>query len=228
MAAAVALAEAGARVTLVARSSADIEGVVRKLRERGRDARAMQLDVTDSEAGRDFIATHGPFQILVNNAGMNHPALLVDSTDPDIDLALTLNVKAAMFIAREVVRGLIARGLTGSIIQVSSQMGHVGGPKRTVYCATKHALEGMTKALAWEIGRHGIRVNSLCPTFIETEMTRSMLDEPEFREYVLSNNALGRIGTLADIMGAVVFLSSDAAGLVTGSALKVDGGWTAR
>jgi len=228
MAAAVALAEAGAEVTLVARSGAEIEFVAKALRERGHAAHAVLLDVTKSTAVREVVAVRGPFQILVNNVGTNRPALLVDTSDTDIDAVLAFNVKAAMYVTREVVRGLIASGLPGSIIQMSSQMGHVGGPKRVVYCATKHAMEGMTKALAWELGRHGIRVNSLCPTFIETEMTRPMLEEPEFREFALSNNALGRLGALEDIMGAVVFLASDAAGLVTGSALMVDGGWTAR
>lgn len=227
MAAAVALAEAGARVTLAARSIGEIESVAAMLRKRGREAQAIQLDVTNSNAGRDFIAAHGPFRILVNNAGGNRPALLADTPDADIDHILSLNVKATMLIAREVIRGLVSHGLPGSIIQMSSQMGHVGGPKRTVYCATKHAVEGMTKALAWEVGRHGIRVNSVCPTFIETEMTKPMLDDVEFRDYVLSHNALGRLGRLEDIMGAIVFLASDAAALVTGSALMVDGGWTA-
>jgi NAD(P)-dependent dehydrogenase (short-subunit alcohol dehydrogenase family) len=227
MAAAVALAEAGARVTLVARSVGEIESVAAHLQKRGHDARAIQLDVTDSDAGRDFITNYGPFQILVNNAGGNRPALLTDTPDADIDYMLSLNVKSAMLIAREVVRGLVTHRLPGSIIQMSSQMGHVGGPKRTVYCATKHAIEGMTKALAWEVGAHGIRVNSICPTFIETEMTKPMLDDAAFRDYVLSHNALGRLGRLEDIMGAVVFLASDAAELVTGSALMVDAGWTA-
>jgi NAD(P)-dependent dehydrogenase (short-subunit alcohol dehydrogenase family) len=227
MAAAVALANAGAKVTLVARARGEIESVAAILRKCGRDARAIQLDVTDSESGREFIAAHGPFQILVNNAGANRPGLLTDTPDTDIDHMLSLNVKAAMLIAREVVRGLVTHRLPGSIIQMSSQMGHVGGPKRTVYCATKHALEGMTKALAWEVGRHGIRVNSICPTFIETDLTKPMLEDVEFRDYVISHNALGRLGRLEDIMGAIVFLASDASALVTGSALMVDGGWTA-
>ena len=139
-----------------------------------------------------------------------------------------LNLKAAFYLAREVARGLISAGLPGSLIQISSQMGHVGGPKRTVYCATKHAVEGMTRALAWELGPHQIRANTLCPTFIETAMTRPALADPAFRQFVQSRIALGRLGQIEDIMGAVVFLASDAAALVTGSALMVDGGWTAQ
>jgi NAD(P)-dependent dehydrogenase (short-subunit alcohol dehydrogenase family) len=114
----------------------------------------------------------------------------------------------------------------GSIINISSQMGHVGAAKRAVYCATKHALEGMTKAMAAELGPHGIRVNTICPTFIETPMTRPFLQEETFRSWVLARIKLGRLGTPEDVMGAVVFLASDASALMTGSALMLDGGWT--
>lgn len=227
MAAAVALAEAGAEVVLVARSRDETESVAQALREDGLVARAASLDVTDSAAVTHFVAETGPYQILVNNAGTNRPALLTQTPDADIDLMLSLNVKAALTVAREVVRGLVAAGLPGSIVQMSSQMGHVGAEKRSVYCATKHALEGMTKALACEVGRHGIRVNTVCPTFITTPMTRSQLEQPQFREQVLSKIALGRLGELTDVMGPVVFLASDAAALVTGASLLVDGGWTA-
>jgi len=227
MACAVALAEAGARVTLVARTATEIETVAEALRTKGLQAKAQTLDVTDSGAVSRFVTDHGPFQILVNNAGINRPALLTDTPDRDIEDILTLNVKAALFVAREIARSLQAACLPGSIIQISSQMGHVGAAKRTVYCASKHAVEGMSKALALELGPDGIRVNTLCPTFILTEMTRPMLAEPAFRDQVVSKIALGRVGELTDVMGAVVFLASDASALVTGSALMVDGGWTA-
>jgi len=147
--------------------------------------------------------------------------------DADYDAVMDLNVKATMVVTREVARGLIAAGKPGSIITISSQMGHVGGPKRVLYCATKHAVEGMTKSLAWELGPHNIRANTLCPTFIETAMTEQMFSDMDFRRYVESRIALGRIGKLEDIMGSIVFLASDAASMVTGSALMVDGGWTA-
>jgi NAD(P)-dependent dehydrogenase (short-subunit alcohol dehydrogenase family) len=127
-----------------------------------------------------------------------------------------------------VVRSLLAAARPGAVINISSQMGHVGGPQRTLYCASKHAVEGMTKALAWEVGAQGIRVNSLCPTFIETEFTAPMFRDPAFRAFAESGTALGRIGRIEEVMGGVVFLASDAASLVTGSALMVDGGWTAR
>jgi NAD(P)-dependent dehydrogenase (short-subunit alcohol dehydrogenase family) len=148
-------------------------------------------------------------------------------TESDYDEIMGLNVKAAYFTAQTVTRSMIDADVRGSIINVSSQMGHVGAQGRTVYCASKHAIEGFTRALAWEVGEHGIRVNTLCPTFIETPMTRPMLTDTEFMKRVLSKIVLGRVGTVEDIMGAVVYLASDASQLVTGSALLVDGGWTA-
>ncbi len=227
MAATAALAQAGAAVTLVARSRDEIETVAAALRAGGHKAEALVLDVTDAGAVRSALASREPFDILVNNAGTNRPALMQDVSEADYDAVMAINVKAAFFVAREVARGLLQAGLPGSIIQISSQMGHVGGPRRTVYCASKHALEGMTKALAWELGPHGIRVNTLCPTFIETAMTSTPLCEPSFRGEVLAKIALARMGRLEDVMGPVVFLASDASALMTGSALMVDGGWTA-
>lgn len=227
LAAAHALAQAGAEVVLAARSGDALACACQAIREGGGTAQAWCVDVTDPAAVREGIARQGPFPILVNSAGTNRPARLIDTRDEDLEAMFALNVKAAFYVAREVVRGLQAANLAGSLINISSQMGHVGGPLRTVYSATKHAVEGMTKALAWEVGGTNIRVNTICPTFIETEMTRPMLQDPAFREYVTSRIALKRLGSLEDVMGAVVFLASDAAAMVTGSALMVDGGWTA-
>jgi NAD(P)-dependent dehydrogenase (short-subunit alcohol dehydrogenase family) len=227
-AAAAALAQAGAEVTLAARSVDELHALSAALRAEGAVAHVLPLDVTDAQAVRREVAARGPFQVLVNSAGANRPSTLADMADADLDRVLDLNVKAAFYLAREVAGGLQAAGLPGSLITISSQMGHVGGPRRTLYCATKHAVEGLTKALAWELGPHGIRVNTLCPTFIETAMTRPMLADDGFRRFVESRIALGRIGTVEDVMGAVVFLASDASALVTGSALMVDGGWTAQ
>jgi NAD(P)-dependent dehydrogenase (short-subunit alcohol dehydrogenase family) len=226
-AAALALADAGAAVTLAARSVPELQAVADEIAARGGRSRVLPLDVTDSAAVAHTLAAAGPFEILVHSAGTNRPALLTDTPDADIDAVLELNVRSALLVTREVARGLIAAGRGGSLILVSSQMGHVGGPKRSVYCASKHALEGMAKALAWEFGSQGIRVNTLCPTFIETAMTAPMLADPAFRSMVQSKIALGRVGRLDEVMGAVVFLASDAASLVTGSALMLDGGWTA-
>ena len=222
-----ALAEYGADVVLAARSGDQVEAVAEAIRERGQKAESFSLDVTDTAKVNEEIAARGPFQILVNNAGMNRPTPLVDVTEEDYDTVTDTNVRSAVFVARAVVKGLLAAGLPGSIINISSQMGHVGGPNRPVYCATKHAIEGLTKAMACELGEHGIRVNTICPTFVETPMTAKALDDPSFRQMAIEKIALGRIGQIEDVMGAVVYLASDASSLVTGSALMVDGGWTA-
>lgn len=227
LAMAAALAEAGADVTLAARTAGEIEAGAEALRQRGDRAAALTLDVTDSVGAGAAVAENGPYQILVNNAGMNRLADFLEVSEADYDAVSDLNVKSAIFMAQTVAKGLVAADLPGSIINVSSQMGHVAGPKRTVYCTTKHALEGATKAMAWELGKHGIRANTLCPTFIETPMTAAMLADPDFRSFAIGNIALGRLGTVEDVMGAVVFLASDASAMVTGSALMVDGGWTA-
>ena len=235
LAAAAALVQAGAHVVIAARSEAELQSATAALRAAqvsgDQLVQGCRIDVTDARAVADMVAQQAqtqPFDILVNNAGMNRPGLLSELQDADLDAVLAVNLKAAFYVSREVVKALLVAGKGGSIINLSSQMGHVGGPRRTLYCASKHALEGLTKALAWEVGRQGIRVNSLCPTYIETDLTAQMLQDAEFRAFAENGTALGRIGRVEEIMGAVVFLASDAASLVTGSALMVDGGWTAR
>ena len=227
LAAAAALAEAGADVLLAARTKSEIDEVSSAIRDAGGLARACVLDVTSRDDVEKAVASHGPFDVLVNNAGTNRPALALDVTESDYDDVMRLNVKAAYFTAQAVAGSMIDSKIPGSIINVSSQLGHVGAQTRTVYSASKHAVEGFTRSLAWEVGQYGIRVNTLCPTFIETPMTRPMLSDPDFMKWVLSKIALGRVGQMEDIMGAVVYLASDASRLVTGSALLVDGGWTA-
>jgi NAD(P)-dependent dehydrogenase (short-subunit alcohol dehydrogenase family) len=222
-----ALAEAGAEVTVVARTATEIEEVADQITERGDKAQALVLDVTDTAQVSNEVSKRGPFQILVNNAGTNRPADLLSITEADYDLVTDLNVRSTIFLTQAVARGLIDAGLPGSIINMSSTMGHVGGPKRTVYCATKHAVEGATKAIAWELGQHQIRINTICPTFVETPMTKPMLADQDFCDFVTSNIALGRLGQVEDVMGAALYLASDASSLVTGSALMIDGGWTA-
>lgn len=227
LAAAVALAQAGAAVTLVARSESELKSVCAEMQAEGAKCDYLVLDVTDSQAVNKQLGARGPFQILVNNAGMNRPKPLVELEDEDIDAVLNLNVKAAFYVTRVVSKGLLAACLPGSIINISSQMGLVGSPRRTLYCASKHAVEGMTKALAWELGHANIRVNTICPTFIETAMTANMFADANFRDWVTSKIALGRVGQVEEIMGAIVFLASDASSLMTGSALMLDGGWSA-
>ena len=227
LAAAVALARAGAHVTLAARRRAELEQACAALRAEQLACDYTVLDVTRSADVDAALAAGAPYDILVNNAGMNRPALLIDQEDADIDAVLELNVKAALYASRAAARRLVAEKRPGSIINISSQMGHVGSPRRVLYCASKHAVEGMTKALAWELGAQGIRVNSVCPTFIDTPMTRPMFEQPGFRQWVCDRIALGRVGRMDEIMGAVVFLASDASSLMTGSALMLDGGWSA-
>ena len=173
------------------------------------------------------MAREAPFDVLVNNAGTNRPRPFLDVTEDDYDVIATLNQRAAFFVAQAVAQRMVAGGVRGSIIHVSSQMGHVGGARRSVYCMTKHGIEGLTKAMAIDLAPHGIRVNSIGPTFIDTPLTRPFFEDTAFRDDTLRRIKLGRLGTVEDLMGAVVFLASDAAALITGTALVVDGGWTA-
>jgi NAD(P)-dependent dehydrogenase (short-subunit alcohol dehydrogenase family) len=225
--AASALAAAGAHVTLAARTRSEIEGAAAAIRARGDKAEALVLDVSDVAVARAAIDAAEPFNILVNNAGTNRPKMLPDVTVEDFDVIFALNVRAAFFMAQAVALKLIAAKQTGSIINISSQMGHVGAARRTVYCASKHAMEGFTKAMAIELAPHNIRVNSLGPTFLETPMTRPFFENKAFRDEVLSKIKLGRLGQLEEITGAIVFLASDASSLMTGAAMVLDGGWTA-
>jgi len=227
LAAGAALAAAGAHVTLAARSRHEVEAAAEAIRQREGEAAALPLDLTDLDAVARAIRVADPFDIFLNNAGTNRPAPFVEVTVEDFDAIMGLNVRSAFFAAQAVARRLIEAQRPGSIINVSSQMGHVGGAGRTVYCASKFAVEGMTKAMAIELGPHRIRVNTLCPTFIETPMTAPFLADPSFKESVLAKIKLGRLGRAEDLTGAIVFLASDASALMTGSSLVVDGGWTA-
>jgi NAD(P)-dependent dehydrogenase (short-subunit alcohol dehydrogenase family) len=226
-AAACALADAGAEVFLAARSVEEIEATAAGIRADGGSAEALPMDVNDVARTAEAIQAHGPFPVLVNNAGTNKLAAFTDVMLEDFDRIFALNVRAAFFVAQAVARGLIEAKMKGSIIYMSSQMGHVGGPRRSVYCGTKHALEGITKASAVDLGPHGIRVNTICPTFIETPLTKPILAEGNFQKVVLEKIKLGRLGRVEDLMGAIIYLASDASDLVTGTSLLVDGGWTA-
>jgi NAD(P)-dependent dehydrogenase (short-subunit alcohol dehydrogenase family) len=227
LAAGAALAQAGAHVVFAARTAAEIEAVAAAIRAEGGSGEDLVLDVTDLAAVRAAIAAQGPFDILVNNAGTNRPATFLEVTERDYDAVTNLNLRAAFFVAQAVARGMVQAGIRGSIIQISSQMGHVGGAQRSVYCMSKHGIEGLTKAMAIDLAPHGIRVNTIGPTFIDTPLTQPFWRDKAFHEDVLRRIKLGRLGTVEDLMGAVVYLASDAAALVTGSSLLVDGGWTA-
>jgi NAD(P)-dependent dehydrogenase (short-subunit alcohol dehydrogenase family) len=163
----------------------------------------------------------------VNNAGTNRPAGFLDVTEQDYDAIVNLNQRAAFFVAQAVAQRMVAASIRGSIIHISSQMGHVGGARRTVYCMSKHGVEGLTKAMAIDLAPHGIRVNTIGPTFIDTPLTRPFWSDRAFHDDVVRRIKLGRLGTVEDLMGAVVFLASDAAALITGTSLLIDGGWTA-
>jgi NAD(P)-dependent dehydrogenase (short-subunit alcohol dehydrogenase family) len=222
--AATALADAGADVVLVARTSDEIDAAAAQI---GGNAAAVQLDVTDLDAVAAFFSERPAFHILVNNAGTNRPMPMWEVTESDYDAVLGLNLKSAYFVAQLCARTMIGEGIRGSLIHIGSQMGHVGGLNRSLYCASKWAMEGMNKAFALDLAAYGIRSNTIAPTFTETPLTQSMLANVEFRRNVTSKIPLSRIGSVEDIMGAVLFLASDASALMTGSSLVIDGGWTA-
>jgi NAD(P)-dependent dehydrogenase (short-subunit alcohol dehydrogenase family) len=227
LAAAAALAAVGAHVTICARSAEELEGAVSEIKSAGGSADAMRLDVNDIAAVQTAIAAAAPFHILVNNAGTNRPRTFLDVSVDDYDAIMGLNVRSAFFVAQAVAARMVATKTPGSIIHISSQMGHVGGANRTVYCASKAALEGLTKAMAIDLAAHQIRVNTIGPTFIETPLTKPFFENAEFKNSVLQKIKLGRLGQVEDIMGAVVFLASDASALMTGTSMIIDGGWTA-
>lgn len=224
---AAALAEAGASVTLAARRADRLEAAVAALSATGFEATALALDVADVVQVRDAVAEAGPFDILVNSAGMARHGPAAETTPEDFDQVAAINLRGAYFLTQAVANGLIAAGRPGSLINVTSQMGHVGGADRAVYCATKFAVEGFTKAMAIEWGRLGIRVNTIAPTFVKTELTEATFGDPEKRRWIEDKIKLGRVGEVTDIMAAAVYLASDAAAMVTGTSLLVDGGWTA-
>ena len=218
------LADAGASVIAVARSEGDLAEVGAHASGR---IDTWQADVTD-DALIDRIAALDGLTILVNNAGGNRPQPFVEVDSGSLDFILDLNVRAAFRVAQAAAKAMLRGGQGGSIVHMSSQMGHVGSPKRSVYCMTKHAIEGLTKAMAVELAPANIRVNAVAPTFVETPLTKPMLENPEFREFVFSMIPMGKLATIDDVVAAVLYLASPAAGMVTGHSLKVDGGWTAQ
>jgi len=222
LAAAAALAEAGAEVMLVARTAPEIEAAAEAM-----GGSAAVLDVSDRAATDGFFADRPAFDVLVNNAGTNRPKPMTEVSEDDYDTVFGLNVKSAFFVAQACARRMIADRRPGSLIHMSSQMGHVGGPNRSLYCGSKWALEGLNKAFALDLAAHGIRSNTIAPTFIETPLTKPFFEDAAFKASVLAKIKLGRIGQVEDLMGAIVFLASDASALVTGTSLIVDGGWTA-
>jgi NAD(P)-dependent dehydrogenase (short-subunit alcohol dehydrogenase family) len=229
---AIALAQAGAEVWLAARTRDEVEAAAGEIRGGGGKAHGIAVDVTRSAELREAIGALPVLDVLVNNAGTNIPEPFVDVSEEHLDRLVNLNVRAAFLAAQAAARKMLeasdrkARG--GAIVNMSSQMGHVGALNRTVYCMSKHAIEGLTKAMALELAPQGIRVVSIAPTFIETPMTRPMMARPEFAQWVKERIPAGRVGQPEDVAAAVLFAASPAASLVTGTSLVVDGGWTAQ
>jgi len=222
-----ALATAAAELILVSRTRSQLDEVAREIEKDAGKAQVLPFDVTDTAAMRTAFAGISRLDILVNNAGVNRPQPFLEVDDKTLDLLLGLNVRASFLVAQASAR-LMVDGGSGVIINMSSQMGHVGSERdRTVYVMTKHAVEGLTKAMAVELAPKGVRVVSIAPTFVQTPLTTPFFDDPETRKWILDRIPLGRGGTVEEVAQAVVFLASPAASLVTGSSLLVDGGWTA-
>ncbi|MGB0867527.1 MAG: SDR family NAD(P)-dependent oxidoreductase [Granulosicoccaceae bacterium] len=224
---AVALAEAGAHVVLAARGVDRLQQTVDAMQAQGLSCETLALDVADVEAVQAIVAEQACFDVLVNSAGLARHTPALDTTLADFDAVMNVNLRGAYFLSQAVAKGLLAAGKPGSIINISSQMAHVGGIDRAVYCASKFAVEGFTKAMAIEWGQQRIRVNTLCPTFIRTPLTEVTFEQPERVAWIEEKIKLGRTGVVEDIMGPVLYLASDASALVTGTSLLVDGGWTA-
>ena len=222
---AVALAEAGAHVVCVARRLEPLQSTVDAIQAEGWSAEALAADIGDLDALTAMMSAQNSFDVVVNSAGGARHSPAFETTPEDYDAVMNLNLRAAYFLSVQAARGMKGKG--GSIIHISSQMGHVGGIERAVYCATKHGLEGMVKAMAIEWGPHQIRINTICPTFIRTPLTEATFDDPERAKWIADKIKLGRAGEVEDIMGAVAYLASGASAMVTGTSLLIDGGWTA-
>ena len=224
---AVALAEAGAHVIIMARRREQLDEAAAAIRAAGHSVEAMVGDIADVEAMAASIEAVRPLDIFVNSAGLARHSPAIDTEAADFDAVMNVNLRGAYFAAQAVAKSMVTDGRKGSIITISSQMAVVGGIDRAVYCASKHAVEGFTKSMAIEMGPHGIRVNTVCPTFIRTPLTEQTFSQPARVKWIEEKIKLGRVGEVEDIMGAVTFLASDAAALITGTALMIDGGWTA-
>jgi len=224
---AVALAEAGAHVVLASRNIKALNEVAESLILKGYSAETIELDISDLSSVKAIFKNQNSFDILVNSAGLGRHTPSLETSAEDFDEVMDVNLRGAYFLTQTVAKGLIKAKKPGSLINISSQMGHVGGVDRAVYAASKHAVEGFTKAMAIEWGSHQIRVNTICPTFIRTPLTQSTFDNPDRKKWIEDKIKLGRVGEVEDVMGAVVFLASDASSMITGTALMIDGGWTA-
>jgi 2-deoxy-D-gluconate 3-dehydrogenase len=227
---ALALARYGADIIVCSRTLSELEKVGKEIESLGRRVFVQRADLTkipEIQAMVDeSVRAFGRIDILVNNAGVNIPQWAEEVTEEAWDKVFNINLKGAFFCAQAVGKVMI-RQKRGKIINVSSQSGSVGLIMRSAYCASKGGLNLLTKVLALEWAKHNILVNAIAPTFLETPMTKPMLEKKEFRDYVMGNILLGRLAKFEDVVGAVVYLASEASNMVTGHILLIDGGWTA-
>ena len=229
---AIALAEAGADLILVSRTQKDLSTVQKTIRKLKRKCTSVICDVSDYDEVKRLFSQIKKLDVLVNNAGTNIPENFVKIKKKDMDYVVDLNLKAAFHIAqlsaRIMQKAKNRKKIGGSIINMSSQLGHVGAPNRSVYSMTKFGIEGLTKGMALDLARNNIRVNTVCPTYVETPMVKQFFKDKKFKNAMLNNIPLGRFATVSDVATAVVFLASNASSMMTGSSLMVDGGWTAK
>ena len=224
---AAALGEAGAHVVAAARRVDKLQETVGEILDRGGSAEVLEFDQGDLNNMTAALIAQAPFDIVLNSAGIARHGPATETRPEDYDAVMNVNLRGAYFLSVGAAKGMIKAGRGGSIIHISSQMGHVGGQERAVYCATKFGVEGLVKAMAIEWARHRIRINTICPTFVLTDFTRRTFEDPERRAWIMDKIKLDRPAEVEDIMGAAVYLASDASAMVTGTSLLVDGGWTA-
>ena len=226
--AALMLAESGADIVAISRTLSELETLKTEVEAAGRACQIASLDVTDRAAVRTFIDALDALHGVINNAGWNNPQHALDVEDESFDRIMDINLRAAFTVAQAVAKKFVALKVPGSIVNMSSQMGHVGGPLRSAYCMSKFGLEGMTKAMAIDLAEHGIRVNTVAPTFVATPLAGPFLENPEFRSFVLGSIPMGKLATEDQIAGACVYLCAPVSAMTTGTSIIVDGGWTAK
>ena len=224
---AIAFAESGAEVTLASRNKKDLFEIHKYIKSQNWASKILPLDITNVEETAEMVSKNGPFDILLNSAGHARHSPSLNTIPGDFDAVMNVNLRGAYFLSQTVARGLVNIKKKGSLINISSQMAHVGGIERSVYCASKFGVEGFTKAMAIEWGQFGVRINTVCPTFVRTALTQSTFDDPEKHSWIMGKIKLGRVAEVEDIMGSVVFLASDAASYMTGAEVAVDGGYSA-
>ena len=229
---AIALAEAGANLVIISRTQKDLNKVSQKIKKLNSKCKSYVCDITNYNEIKDIINKQPKIDILVNNAGNNIPEHFTKVKTKNMEYLVKINTVAtfnlAQLCALKMIKLKNRKKIGGSIVNMSSQMGHVGGPIRSVYNMNKWGLEGLTKGMSLDLAKYNIRVNTVCPTFVVTPMTKKFLKNKKFKRETLSNIPLGRFAELSEIASSVVFLASDAASMITGTSLLVDGGWTAK